>query len=98
MYNDDPEKNWTQSGTEASYQTVLRDDLRVMDAAGISLARDNSLPIFVFNMLEPGNIVRAVSGGDIGTLITGRIVGKLSRFWKQQLADGGIYGGRYKRN
>ena len=41
-----------------------------MDAAGISLARDNSLPIFVFNMLEPGNIVRAVSGGDIGTLIT----------------------------
>ena len=71
MYNDDPEKNPDAVRySKLSYQTVLRDDLRVMDAAGISLARDNSLPIFVFNMLEPGNIVRAVSGGDIGTLIT----------------------------
>ena len=71
VYNDDPEKNPDAVRySKLSYQTVLRDDLRVMDAAGISLARDNSLPIFVFNMLEPGNIVRAVSGGDIGTLIT----------------------------
>ena len=71
VYNDDPEKNPVAVRySKLSYQTVLRDDLRVMDAAGISLARDNSLPIFVFNMLEPGNIVRAVSGGDIGTLIT----------------------------
>ena len=44
--------------------------IKVMDAAGISLARDNNLPIFVFNMKVPGNIVRAVSGEDIGTLIT----------------------------
>lgn len=42
-----------------------------MDAAGISLARENKLPIFVFNMLEPGNIIKAVRGEDIGTLIGG---------------------------
>jgi len=53
-----------------TYTTVLREDLRIMDAAGISLARDNNLPIFVFNMTKPGNIVKAVMGEDIGTLIT----------------------------
>ena len=41
-----------------------------MDAAGISLARDNNLPIFVFDMTKPGNIVKAVMGEDVGTLIS----------------------------
>ena len=71
VYDDDPEKNprARRYGT-LDYTTVLRDNLQVMDAAGISLARDNRLPIFVFNMLEPGNIAKAVRGEDIGTLIT----------------------------
>lgn len=70
VYNDDPEKNpQAVRYPTLDYTTVLRDNLQVMDAAGISLARENKLPIFVFNMLEPGNIVKAVQGEDIGTLI-----------------------------
>lgn len=71
VYDRDPEK---EPGAvryhTLTYSTVLRDDLRIMDAAGISLARDNDLPIFVFDMTKPGNIVRAVMGEDVGTLIT----------------------------
>ena len=71
VYDRDPEKDDQAVRYQSlTYTTVLREDLRVMDAAGISLARDNNLPIFVFNMKVPGNIVRAVSGEDIGTLIT----------------------------
>ena len=70
VYDRDPEKDDQAVRYQSlPYTTVLREDLRVMDAAGISLARDNNLPIFVFNMKVPGNIVRAVSGEDIGTLI-----------------------------
>lgn len=71
VYDADPEKSPdARRYARLNYTTVLRDNLQVMDAAGISLARDNKLPIFVFNMLEPGNIARAVRGEDIGTLIT----------------------------
>ena len=70
VYNDDPEKNpQAVRYPTLDYTTVLRDNLQVMDAAGISLARENHLPIFVFNMLKKGNIVKAVQGEDIGTLI-----------------------------
>ena len=72
VYSDDPEKNpRAVRYRELDYTSVLRDNLQVMDAAGISLARENKLPIFVFNMLEPGNIIKAVRGEDIGTLIGG---------------------------
>ena len=54
-----------------SYQEVLEKQLKVMDASAISLCMDNNLPIMVFNMLEPGNILRAVQGDlSIGTLVT----------------------------
>ncbi len=71
VYDRDPEKDENAVRYKTlTYTTVLREDLRVMDAAGISLARENQLPIFVFNMTKPGNIVRAVTGEDVGTLIT----------------------------
>ena len=71
VYDDDPEKNPNATRySHLDYTTVLRDNLQVMDAAGISLARENRLPIFVFNMLTRGNIVKAVRGDDIGTLIS----------------------------
>jgi uridylate kinase len=54
-----------------TYQEVLEQQLKVMDASAISLCMDNNLPIMVFNMLEPGNILRAVQGDlSIGTLVT----------------------------
>ena len=52
-----------------TYQQVLERDLKVMDAAAISLCRDNKLPIKVFKLLEPGNIRRVVCGEDVGSLV-----------------------------
>jgi uridylate kinase len=70
VYDRDPEKDANAVRYHSlSYSTVLRDDLKIMDAAGISLGRDNNLPIFVFDMTKPGNIVKAVMGEDVGTLI-----------------------------
>ena len=71
VYDRDPEKDANAVRYHTlTYSTVLRDDLRIMDAAGTSLGRDNNLPIFVFDMTKPGNIVKAVMGEDVGTLIT----------------------------
>ncbi|MCP3851532.1 MAG: UMP kinase [Gammaproteobacteria bacterium] len=71
VYDKDPEKfDDAKRYSHLTYNKVLRDDLRVMDAAGISLARDNSLPVLVFNMKQEGNITRAAAGDkNIGTLI-----------------------------
>lgn len=52
-----------------SYNDVLTKNLRVMDAAGIALAKEDNKPILVINMTKPGNIRRAVSGDVIGSLI-----------------------------
>ncbi len=72
VYDRDPEKDENAIRFDRlTYTRVLQDELRVMDAAGISLARDNNLPVFVFNMKKAGNIGRAAAGEDIGTLITG---------------------------
>lgn len=49
---------------------VLAQGLKVADATAISLCQDNDLPIVVFNLLEEGNIARAVRGEAIGTLIS----------------------------
>jgi uridylate kinase len=71
VYDRDPEKDAGAIRYDRlTYTRVLQDELRVMDAAGISLARDNNLPIFVFNIKESGNIGRAAAGEGIGTLIT----------------------------
>ncbi|MHB8791357.1 MAG: UMP kinase [Desulfobulbaceae bacterium] len=71
VYDKDPEKNPDAVRFDhLNYNQVLQQNLRVMDASAISLAREEKLPILVFNMRIPGNIVRAVSGEDMGTLIT----------------------------
>jgi uridylate kinase len=56
---------------ELSYTSVLAQNLRVMDATAISLCRENGLPILVFNLTEPGNIIRALQGEPIGTIVRG---------------------------
>lgn len=53
-----------------SYDDVLQKGLRVMDAAGIALAKEDKLPIMVLDMGVSGNIQRAAYGEDVGTLIT----------------------------
>ena len=56
---------------ELTYIDVLSRQLQVMDATAISLCMDNGLPILVFNMMQPGNIKKAVTGVRIGTLVHG---------------------------
>lgn len=55
-----------------TYDDVLRKGLRVMDAAGIALAKEDNLPVMVLNMGVPGNIKRAAAGESIGTIITSK--------------------------
>ena len=52
------------------YTEVLRRELRVMDATAVSLCMDNDLPIVVFDLMGKGNVVRAVRGDHIGTLVS----------------------------
>ena len=52
-----------------SYDEVLTKNLRVMDAAGIALAKEDKKPIMVLNMTKSGNIRRAVRGEKMGSLI-----------------------------
>jgi uridylate kinase len=51
------------------YSDVLRLQLKFMDTTAVSLCMDNGLPIVVFDLMERGNVVRAVRGERIGTLV-----------------------------
>jgi uridylate kinase len=62
VYSADPEKDKTAKRYEAlTYMEVLTEDLRVMDAAAVSLARENSIPILVFSIETPGEFQRVVN-------------------------------------
>ena len=52
------------------YADLLRDQLKVLDAAAVSLCMENDLPIIVFDLTQPDNIVRVAAGEPVGTLIT----------------------------
>ncbi len=54
---------------ELSYIEVLNKGLQVMDSTAVSLCMDNKLPILTFNLMTQGNILRAVKGESIGTLV-----------------------------
>ncbi|NQU37422.1 MAG: UMP kinase [Actinobacteria bacterium] len=70
VYDDDPRKNPDAVRYDRlTYDDVLTQDLKVADATAISLCRDNSMPIIVFDLLTEGNIARAVAGERIGTLV-----------------------------
>jgi len=73
IYDKDPVKHKDAVRfEEVSYLEVLQRDLKVMDSTAISLCRDNDLPIMVFDMGPKGNVVRAVMGEPIGTLVGGQ--------------------------
>jgi uridylate kinase len=70
VYDSDPRKNPNAvKFDQLSYPEVLERRLKVMDATAISLCMDNGLPIVVFDLLEDGNISRAVRGEKIGTVV-----------------------------
>jgi len=70
VYDKDPKKfSDAVKFDELSYIEVLNKRLAVMDSTAISLCMDNSLPILTFNLKDPANILRAVKGEKIGTLV-----------------------------
>ncbi len=72
VYEDDPETNKDAKRYEnLSYTEVLSRRLRVMDATAISLCRENNLPVLVFDLTQPGNLLKVIVGEPIGTLVTG---------------------------
>ncbi len=71
VYDSDPVKNQSARFIKKiSYMEVLEQQLQVMDMTAISLAMDNGLPLVVFDMMTPGNIMDVICGQDVGTLIS----------------------------
>jgi len=56
-----------------SFDQVLNDELKVMDATAIVMCRENNLPLVVFNLNTPGDLVRVVTGEPVGTSVTNRL-------------------------
>ncbi len=71
IYSSDPKKDKNAKRFERlRYMDVLKKGLKVMDATAVSLCMDNDLPIIVFDLMKHGNIKRAVSGQNIGTMVS----------------------------
>lgn len=70
VYSADPklDKN-AEKYDKISYLEVLEKDLKVMDSTATALCRDNNIPLLVFGISDPENIIRAVKGEEIGTLV-----------------------------
>ncbi len=70
VYTADPEKDSGAVKYDAvSFKEVLDKKLRIMDQTAFTMCRENKLPILVFNMDEPGNLKKVISGKKVGTLI-----------------------------
>ncbi len=70
VYDSDPKKNPNAVKFDSlTYMDVLNKNLQVMDSTAASLCRDNHIPILVFSIDDPENIVRAVCGEPIGTIV-----------------------------
>jgi uridylate kinase len=71
IYTSDPEKDPSAKRIpHATYQRVLAERLQVMDAAAIDLARSSAIPIYIFSLLEKGNIRKALLGENIGSIVS----------------------------
>jgi uridylate kinase len=70
VYTADPEKDPTATKYPTlSYSEALEKKLKIMDLTAFALAEDNNLPIYVFDMNQPGNLLKVVEGEEIGTLV-----------------------------
>lgn len=73
IYDADPAKVPTAKRYESvSYREVLDRELKVMDTAAFALCGENSMPILVFDLFAEGNLLRAVQGETIGTIVNAR--------------------------
>ena len=70
VYDADPKKVATASRYDSlSFNRVLADDLKVMDASAVALCRDNNIPIVVFNIRQPGNLAEVLAGRGTATIV-----------------------------
>ncbi len=70
VYDADPKKDpQAKRFDTVSYDRVLADNLKVMDASAVALCRDNAIPIVVFSIREKGNLARVLSGKGVQTIV-----------------------------
>jgi len=70
VYDSDPKTNPdAQRYDSVDYDTVLADNLKVMDASAVALCRDNAIPIVVFSIREQGNLATVLAGGGTKTVV-----------------------------
>jgi uridylate kinase len=70
VYDSDPKKNPAAIRFDTvSYDRVLADNLKVMDASAVALCRDNKIPILVFSIREQGNLARVLAGEGVQTIV-----------------------------
>jgi len=73
IYDSDPQQNPNAHRYDnLTYSHVLTHDLRVMDGTAIALCKENEIPIVVFNLSVSGNILRAIKGESVGTIVGGK--------------------------
>jgi len=71
VFDDDPETNpQARQYDSLTYNRVLADRLGVMDLTAISLCMENRIPIVVFQLTKPGNLLKAVTGQKVGTIVS----------------------------
>lgn len=70
IFDSDPEKNSdARKYDEITYQNVMDQNLRIMDLTAITLCRENSLPLIVFNMNSKNNLLNLINGKNVGTVV-----------------------------
>jgi uridylate kinase len=70
VYDSDPKKNPDAKRFDTvTYDKVLADNLKVMDASAVALCRDNDIPIVVFSIREKGNVARVLAGEGVQTIV-----------------------------
>ena len=70
VYDSDPKTNPSAKRYDTvDYNTVLAEDLKVMDASAVALCRDNNIPIVVFSIREKGNLARVLRGEGVQTIV-----------------------------
>lgn len=70
VYDSDPNKNPNaKKYDQVSFTQVLNQQLNVMDMTAFSMCRENNIPVLVFSLSDPHNLVRAINGESVGTLV-----------------------------
>lgn len=70
IYSEDPVKNPDAKRYDTiTYKEVIQRNLQVMDTTAVVMCRDNNMPLMVFNLLTPGNLVRLLAGENVGSKV-----------------------------